>query len=78
MHKEHTVKKSSISIFFRDEKIRVGMEWPVCLIVCRFTSLSKGSNDKLHNINKHLKWKFDEFHKTIEEQWRTKTDQRLH
>jgi hypothetical protein len=28
MYKEHTVKKSDISIFFRDEKIRVGMEWP--------------------------------------------------
>jgi hypothetical protein len=28
MYKERTVKKSDISIFFRDEKIRVGMEWP--------------------------------------------------
>jgi hypothetical protein len=28
MYKEHTVKKSDISIFFRDEKIRVGMELP--------------------------------------------------
>ena len=28
MYKEHTEKKSDISIFFRDEKIRVGMEWP--------------------------------------------------
>jgi hypothetical protein len=29
MYKEHTVKKSDISIFFRAEKIRVGMEWPM-------------------------------------------------
>jgi hypothetical protein len=35
MYKERTVKKSDISIFFRAEKIRVGMEWPNLLKVKR-------------------------------------------